>query len=232
MSHDDRHESEAPRAGDRSEIGKLPAGGLAEEMIPLLRAKLGLPPNASIPPAAPLIPSSPAIPAQAPSAILAFADASMERAPMRAALPPPPIQLVLFTLDRESFGVPIDTVYEILRVERITRVPDAPPHVRGLMNVRGRLLPIVEIRTLLGLGPSEIDKDARIMMVQVKGRVLGLLVDQVSYVLSVPPDAIQAAPREVFGERADTIHGVASGPLVGDALVIVLDLERILSVQR
>ena len=223
-------ESTTPQPGDP---GKLPASGLAEEMIPLLRAKLGLPPSGSIAPAAPAAaPPPPPVPAQAPSAILAFADASNERGPVRAAPPPPPIQLVLFMLDDESFGLPIDTVHEILRVDRITRVPDAPPQVRGLMNVRGRLLPIVEIRTLLGLGPSVIGKDARIMMVQVKGRVLGLLVDQVSYVLSVPPDAIEPAPREVFGERAESIHGVATANDGSNALVIVLDLERILSHPR
>lgn len=213
-----------------SEAGKLPASGLAEEMIPLLRAKLGLPQEtrsqtpAALPPA-PSIASLPA-PAQARSPILDFADRAMDRAADRLPAPSPPIQLVLFALDREMYGLPIDCVQEILRVARITRVPDAPANVRGLMNVRGRLLPIVEIRTILGLPPCELEKDARVMMVEARGRVLGLLVDQVSYVLSVPRDSLEAPPREVFGERADCIRGVATQ---GEELVVVLDLERTLS---
>jgi len=200
--------------------GQLPAAGLAEEMIPLLRARLGLAHDA---------PAQAPAPPPASSPIFDFADRTQERAIEREPAPAPPMRLVLFTLDGETYAVPIEVVQEILRVARITRVPDAPPNVRGLMNVRGRLLPIVEIRTIFGLSPCALEKDARVMMVQVRGRVLGLLVDQVSYVLTIPRTALEAPPREVFGERVESIRGVATQ---GEDVVIVLDLERTLSLPR
>jgi purine-binding chemotaxis protein CheW len=203
---------------ERTPSVALPASGLAEEMIPLLRSHLGLPAQAP-PPAAPAPPKPEA-------AILEFADKTSADAPARAPAPAKLLQLVLLTLDSERYGLAIESVQEILRVAPIARVPDAPRHIRGVMNVRGRLLPIVEVRAILGLAPLACEADSRVVMVLVRGRTLGLLVDRVSYVLSLPADGILPPPREVLGERADFVRGVA---MQEDGIVILLDLEKTLS---
>jgi purine-binding chemotaxis protein CheW len=188
------------------EEGDAPAGGLAEEMIPLLRQRLGLGPDD---------------PSPGEGTILGFA----------AELPPPEepspavplVQLITFVLGDERYALPIELVYEILRVTPITRVPHAPRAVRGLMNVRGRLLPVVDVRMLLDLPPATVDKDSRVITVQVRGRNLGLLVDRVGTVAKVRKDEIQAAPPEVVGRRADFVCAVATDAA---GLAIVFDLER------
>jgi purine-binding chemotaxis protein CheW len=201
-------------SGDSPE---LPASGLAEEVIPLLRAKLAL---SALPAAA-----KPGEPSAPRSSILAFADTTHARGAGDAAPPARVLQVVLFRLDRERYAVPIASVHEILRVTPITRVPEAPRHVRGVMNVRGRLLPVVELRTILGLPPLVVDGESRVIKASLHGRVLGLLVDRVSYVLSFPESALEGAPGE-RGERAECVTGVL---LEGDAIVLLLDLERTLS---
>ena len=199
----------------------LPSSGLAEEMIPLLRSRLGLPGAGATSPAA-----SPAPPARKP--ILEFADLAEASAPKEAALAPKLIQAVLFSLDGEEYAARIENVLEILRVAPIARVPEAPPHVRGVMNLRGRLLPIVELRTILGLSPLGLDGDARIIKASISGRLIGLLVDRVSYVMSIAESALEPPPREM-GERADFVSGVA---LKGEGVVLLLDLERTLALPR
>ena len=113
--------------------------------------------------------------------LLAFADdLARQQASAPAAVPDPELHLVTFRLEREAFGVPIDRVREVVRVTDITRVPEAPPHIRGVTNLRGRVLPVVELRTRLGLTPAVIAPSSRILVVEAHGRVLGLLVDGVS----------------------------------------------------
>jgi purine-binding chemotaxis protein CheW len=176
-------------------------------MIPLLRQRLGLGPSDPSPPGE--------------GTILGFA--AQLPAPEEPTPAVPLVQLITFMLGDERYALPIELVYEILRVTPITRVPHAPRAVRGLMNVRGRLLPVVDVRLLLDLPPAGIDKDARVVTVQVRGRNLGLLVDRVGTVAKVPRDAIQAAPEEVVGRRADLVCAVATD---GAGLAIVFDLER------
>jgi purine-binding chemotaxis protein CheW len=209
-----------------SDIPPLPSSGLAEEMIPLLRSRLRLPeatdPTGVVPPRAPT--GMP--PARPP--ILELADKLQASAPRVEASAPKLIQAVLFSLDKEEYAARIDSVLEILRVAPIARVPAAPPHVRGVMNLRGRLLPVVELRTLLGLGPLAIDDESRVIKATVLGRLVGLLVDRVSYVMSLSEDAFEPPPREL-GDRADFLAGVT---LKGDGVVLMLDLERTLSPPR
>jgi purine-binding chemotaxis protein CheW len=195
----------------------LPASGLAEEMIPLLRMRLGLPDAGALRESTKPRP-----------AILEFAELAQARAPLEAVAAAVQIQAVLFALEEEEYAARIDNVLEILRVAPIARVPEAPPHVRGVMNVRGRLLPIVEIRTILGLSPLVVDADSRVIKATIAGRLIGLLVDRVSYVVSIAENALEPPPREL-GDRADFVAGVA---LKGDGVVLLLDLERTLSLPR
>ena len=92
-----------------------------------------------------------------------------------------------FYLQREEFGVPILRSREILRVGEITRIPEAPPHVRGVLNLRGRVVPVVEFRTRLGLPIVPLTPRARVIVVEAHDRLFGLLVDSVSRIAKIPP---------------------------------------------
>jgi purine-binding chemotaxis protein CheW len=142
-----------------------------------------------------------------------------------APAPVPELHLVTFALDREEFGIPIHQVREVIRVTEITRVPQARSHVRGVTNLRGRILAVVEIRTRMGLPPAEITPQSRIMVVGVHDRMLGILVDAVSQVVKVPTTTLAPAPEEVMSPGTDYITGVARW---NSRLIILLDLEKVL----
>jgi purine-binding chemotaxis protein CheW len=139
--------------------------------------------------------------------------------------PGPELHLVTFSLDREEFGIPIAQVREVIRVADITRVPQARQHVRGVTNLRGRILAVVEIRTRMGLTQAEITPRSRIVVVSVHDRTLGVLVDGVSQVVKVPAGTVAPAPEEVLSHNADYIAGVARW---NSRLIILLDLEKLL----
>jgi purine-binding chemotaxis protein CheW len=139
--------------------------------------------------------------------------------------PGPELHLVAFALGQEEFGVPIAQVREVIRVADITRVPQAREHVRGVTNLRGRILAVVEIRTRIGLTPAEITPKSRVIVVGVHDRTLGILVDGVSQVVKVPAKSVAPAPEEVLSTNADYITGVAHW---NSRLIILLDLEKAL----
>jgi purine-binding chemotaxis protein CheW len=157
--------------------------------------------------------------------ILDFA-AQLEAAPAAPAVLERELHLVVFRLDAEEYGVPIEAVREVVRVADVTRVPHAPTHIRGVMNLRGRILPIVEIRTRLRLTPAELTPASRVVVVEVAGRMLGLLVDSVGQVARVGERQVSAPPEEVRNAGAEAVTGVAR---VGQRLLILLDLARALS---
>jgi purine-binding chemotaxis protein CheW len=158
--------------------------------------------------------------------LLDFADELQRRsAATEAPSPGPELQLVTFALDQEEFGIPIGQVREVIRVSDITRVPQARPHVRGVTNLRGRVLAVVEIRTRMGLTPAEITPKSRVVVVGVHERTLGILVDSVSQVVKVPAATVVPAPDEVLSPGADYISGVARW---NSRLIILLDLEKVL----
>jgi purine-binding chemotaxis protein CheW len=158
--------------------------------------------------------------------VLGFADAVEARAAVEVApAPGPELHLVTFTLDREEFGIPVTQVREVIRVSEITRVPQAPAHVRGVSNLRGRILAVVELRSRLGLPPAELTPRSRVVVVEVRGRVLGLLVDAVSQVTKVPEASVVPAPEEVVSADANYLSGVARWQ---SRLIILLDLDKAL----
>jgi purine-binding chemotaxis protein CheW len=135
------------------------------------------------------------------------------------------LQLVGFRIGRETFGLPIETVREIVRVPEITSVPNAPDYIEGVINLRGRIIPVVDLRKRFGDKSGETTKKNRIVVVELQSRAIGLLVHSASEVLRIPPSDIEA-PQNVFREGELTyITGV--GKLNG-RLVILLDLNRIL----
>jgi purine-binding chemotaxis protein CheW len=135
------------------------------------------------------------------------------------------LQVVGFRIGRETFGLPISIVREIVRVPEITSVPNAPDYIEGVINLRGRIIPVVDLRKRFGEKSFEPDKKNRIVVVELEGRSVGLIVNSASEVLRIPPSDIEE-PHNVFKEgELNYITGV--GKLKG-RLVILLDLNRIL----
>ncbi len=134
---------------------------------------------------------------------------------------------VTFALGGETFGLPVTHVVEILRVSGITRVPHAPPTVRGMTNMRGKVLPVVDLRVCLGLPPLELDAQRRILVVASRGRHIGLLVDAVQQVERIDRESVQPPPPDVMTAESEYIIGVIQ---VSARLVILLDADRVLSI--
>lgn len=139
------------------------------------------------------------------------------------------LQLVSFTIGSEEFGVDILKVQEINRMVEITRVPQAPPYVEGVINLRGKVIPIVDLRKRFGLDMKPHDKNTRIVVVDIGGTILGMIVDAVSEVLRLSAATIEAPPEIATGVHSDYIKGVAK---LEDRLLIFLDLSRVIDVSE
>ncbi len=135
------------------------------------------------------------------------------------------LQVVGFRIGRETFGLPISMVREIIRVPDITAVPNAPAYIEGVINLRGRIIPVVDLRKRFGEKSFEPNKKNRVVVVELETRAIGLIVNSASEVLRISPSQIEE-PSNVFQEgELDYITGV--GKLKG-RLVMLLDLNRIL----
>ncbi|MEF2232050.1 MAG: chemotaxis protein CheW [Pseudodesulfovibrio sp.] len=135
------------------------------------------------------------------------------------------IQLVTFSIGEEEFGVNILQVQEIIRTMDITRVPRAPDFVEGVINLRGKVIPIVDMRSRFGLGHKEHDKYTRIIVIEINMIIVGFVVDSVSEVLRIPANSVQPPPPVVAGMDSDYIDGVGK---LEDRLLILLDLDSLL----
>jgi purine-binding chemotaxis protein CheW len=134
--------------------------------------------------------------------------------------------LATFFLEAEEYGVDVRLVQEIIRVSEITQVPRSPGFVKGVINLRGRIVPVVDLKRKLGLGEvDERARPARIVVARVKDRLVGLLVDGAHQVLKVPVSTIEPAPEEVVAKGADYIRGVAK---LDQRLIILMDLNKVL----
>ena len=155
-----------------------------------------------------------------------FADQLQRESPaVEAQSPSPELHLVTFVLDREEFGIPIGQVREVIRVSDITRVPQARPQIRGVTNLRGRILAVIEIRSCIGLQVAQITPRSRVVVVGIGERMLGILVDGVSQVVKVPVASVTPPPEEIVAPGTDYITGVAQW---NSRLIILLDLEKVL----
>ena len=209
----------APAPGGRIQ---LPASGTAEEI--LARAEvLSLAPEAAAPDTAEgAVASALALaePQRAASISFFSAPAREERAAVEATE-----HLATFFLDREEYGVDVRLVEGFRRVTQITPVPRAPDFIRGVINLRGRIIPVVDLKKKLGLGEVQESRAARIAVVKIQDRIIGMLVDGASQVLKVPVSSIEPAPDEVVEKGGDYIRGVAK---LEKRLIILVDLHRIL----
>jgi purine-binding chemotaxis protein CheW len=133
------------------------------------------------------------------------------------------LQLVGFRLGGEEFGLDILRVQEIIRIQPLTRVPNSPDFIAGVMNLRGRIIPVVALRRRFGLEQIPADKQTRIVVVETNGAVLGFIVDAVSEVLRIPADTIEPPPGVGKAER-QYVSGVGK---IEDRLLILLDVDRL-----
>ena len=134
-------------------------------------------------------------------------------------------QLVVFHLGPEAYGVQIAAVREIITLQPVTRVPHTPDYVEGVINLRGRVIPVIDLRRRLGLAAGERDRMTRIVVVEGDGGVIGMVVDAVSEVLTVSGEQVEP-PAPYAGVDVEYVRGIAK---VGDRLVILLDLDRVLT---
>ncbi len=138
-------------------------------------------------------------------------------------------QLVVFDLAAESYGVDINVVQSIIQMQEITRIPRTPEFVDGVINLRGKIIPVVDSRKRFGLAEGERNSDNRIVVASIGGQDIGMVVDAVSEVLRIPMDAIEPPSSLITSQDSDYIRGIAK---VEDRLVILLDLERVFTDQE
>jgi len=138
------------------------------------------------------------------------------------------LQLVVFNVGKELYGMGIESVHEIVKVPDITEVPDTPAFLEGVINLRGKIVPVVDLRKRLRLIGKERTKSSRVLITENDGRLVGLLVDAVSEVLKIPPDTVEAPPEMISSIGVEYITGVAK---IGEQLIILLDLKKVFSIE-
>lgn len=135
------------------------------------------------------------------------------------------LHIVGFRIGRETFGVPIELVHEIVRVPDITSVPDTPEYIEGVINLRGKIISIVDLRKRFGEKEIKPSKKNRILVAEVEGKMVGLIVDAASEVLKIPPSDVEPPPNVFQEGELNYVCGV--GKLNG-RLIMLVDLSKIL----
>jgi len=135
-------------------------------------------------------------------------------------------QLVVFRLAQDVYGFDIQAVREIIRMQEITRVPNAPEQIEGVINLRGRICPIMDLRKRFDVAISEATAESRIVVVEIAGEDVGVIVDAVTEVLRVPGDRIQPPSSVVTTADTRVVEGIVN---LGDRLIILVDLNTLLT---
>lgn len=138
-------------------------------------------------------------------------------------------QLVVFDLATESYGVDIGAVREIIRLQEITNVPRTPEFVEGVINLRGKVIPVVDLRKRFGLPVGDQSTENRIVVVDIGGQDIGVIVDAVNEVLRIFTDSVEPPSSVITTADSDYLMGIAK---VEDRLLILLDLESVLSAEE
>jgi purine-binding chemotaxis protein CheW len=134
------------------------------------------------------------------------------------------IQLVGFRLDNEDYAIAITKIQEIILMKPITRIPQVPDFIEGLINLRGSVIPIVNLRKRFGLSSREVDDETRTIVVNIHDKTVGCIVDAVTQVMRINRDQIQPPPLSVLAISHQYIAGLAR---LDDRLLIILDIERL-----
>jgi len=135
-------------------------------------------------------------------------------------------QLISFTVGAEEYGLELLRVKEVIRMHQITWLPKAPFSVKGIINLRGDVIPIVDLRDRFGLEAAEHTNMTRVIVVEVEGRPIGMVVDSASQVVRIPSDQIEPPPPVMGGISRELITGVGK---MDDRLIILLDVDQILT---
>jgi len=136
------------------------------------------------------------------------------------------IQLVTFHLGQEEFGIDILKVREIIRPMAITMVPRSAHFIEGVINLRGRVIPIVNLRRRFGMQPKEFNSQTRIIDIELGEIIVGFIVDSVAEVLRIPANTVEDPPAIISGIQSDYVRGVGK---VDDRLLILLDLDKLVA---
>lgn len=140
------------------------------------------------------------------------------------------LQLVIFQLGGEEFGVEIVKVQEIIRMPEITHIPQSPDFVEGVINLRGKIIVVVNLDKRFNLSLKDVDENSRIIVVEIGNNVVGMIVDSVNEVLRIPNSSVEPAPELVLSQISrDYLKGVGK---VDDRLLILLDLAKVLTIEE
>lgn len=135
------------------------------------------------------------------------------------------LHIVGFQVGRETYGVPITSLHEIVRMQEITAVPDAPEFMEGVINLRGKIVSVIDLRKRLGEKKVTASRRNRILVVEHKGRLSGLIVDSASEVLKIPASDVEASPAALQEGGLNCVTGL--GKCKG-RLIVLLDMTRLL----
>ncbi len=135
------------------------------------------------------------------------------------------LQLVSFTLKDEEYAVDILNVQEINRITEITQVPNSPDYIEGVINLRGKVMPVINLRKKFGIEVKETDDTSRIIIMDIGGVTNGLIVDSVSEVLRIPADIVEPPPQISSGLNSRFIKGIAK---LENRLIILIDIDKLL----
>jgi len=138
-------------------------------------------------------------------------------------------QIVGFRVGRETYGIPIMALSEIVRVPEITAVPDAPAHLEGVINLRGKIVSVVDLRKRFNKPATALTRHSRILVVEYRGRLVGMIVDSASEVLKIAESEIEPAPAMMKEGGLDCVTGLGK---FQKRLVILLDIDKVLTVRE
>ncbi len=138
-------------------------------------------------------------------------------------------QFISFSVGDEEYGLELLRVKEVIRIREITWLPKAPTFVKGIINLRGDVIPIIDLRDKFGLAPKEHTAMTRVIVVEVEGRLMGMVVDSASQVVRIPADQIDPPPPVLGSISQEFITGVGK---LEDKLVILLNTDAILTVDE
>ncbi|MDP4116618.1 MAG: chemotaxis protein CheW [Bacteroidota bacterium] len=139
------------------------------------------------------------------------------------------LQLVTFIVGNEEFAVDIILVHEIIRMIQITKVPNSPDFVDGVINLRGRIIPVINLRYKIGLEKKPTDKNTRIIVVEVNNNTIGFIVDSVREVLRIPESITEAPPELTTNINSNFIKSVGK---LDDRLIILIDIQKVISTEE
>jgi purine-binding chemotaxis protein CheW len=140
--------------------------------------------------------------------------------------PEKPLEFLSFTLGEEEYGIDIQKVQELRGYDAVTRIANAPAFIKGVVNLRGIIVPIIDMRVKLNLGDPSYDQFTVVIVLNIGGRVVGMVVDSVSDVITLTPDQIKDPPQ--MGSLLDTDYLIGLGT-VNERMLILMDIDRLMS---